>query len=237
MPRPSPGSTAGRPAGLARAADAVGHAAKRPPPSSRPSGIAYQGPVDGHDIARLERRSRRWPAVRGRWCSTSHTPRAAATRRPRPTRTSACTTSARSTRPPESPPRSRRRCQLHPRLRRGAGGRGRGPARGRGPHRGHGRAHRSAPFADRYPDRFFDVGHRRAARGHRGGGHGHGRAATSGGHLLDLPQPGLGPGLLRRGPAPAAGDLLPRSAGDRPATTGPATTACSTSPSSPRCRG
>ena len=52
--------------------------------------------------------------------------------------------------------------------------------------------------------------HRRAARRHRRRRHGDGRAAAGGGDLLDVPQPGVGPGRVRRRPAPAAGDLRPR---------------------------
>ena len=66
------------------------------------------------------------------------------------------------------------------------------------------------PFQDRFPDRFFDVGiaEQHAVTG--AAGHGDGRAAPGGGDLLDVPQPGVGPGRVRRRAAPAAGDLLPR---------------------------
>ena len=67
------------------------------------------------------------------------------------------------------------------------------------------------PFQARFPDRFFDVGHRRAARRHRGRRHGDGRAASRRRDLLHLPQPGVGPGGLRRRAPPVTGDLLPRS--------------------------
>ena len=47
-------------------------------------------------------------------------------------------------------------------------------------------------FQERFPDRFFDVGHRRAARGDRGRGHGDGRAQARRRGLLDV---------LHRGPS------------------------------------
>ena len=69
-------------------------------------------------------------------------------------------------------------------------------------------------FRDRYPDRFFDVGIAEQHAVNTGCRHGHGGPAASRGHLLHLPQQGLGPGLLRRRVAPAACDLLPRPGRD-----------------------
>ena len=57
-------------------------------------------------------------------------------------------------------------------------------------------------------------GHRRAARRHRRGGHGHGRAAARGGHLLHVLQPRLRPGQPRRGAARPARGLRPRPGRD-----------------------
>ena len=64
------------------------------------------------------------------------------------------------------------------------------------------------PFQDRWPDRFLDVGIAEqhavtAAAGLAMGGH-----APGGGHLLDVPQPGLRPGQpRRRAPPPPRGPL------------------------------
>ena len=58
---------------------------------------------------------------------------------------------------------------------------------------------------------------RRATRGHQRGGHGDGRTPSGRRDLLHVPQPGVGPGRVRRGDASPAGDLLPRPRrGDRP---------------------
>ena len=109
-----------------------------------------------------------------------------------------------------------------------AGGRG-GPA-GRGPDRGHAGPDRAAALPGPLPRPLLRRRHRRAARGHRGRRHGHGRPAPRRGRLLDLLQPRLRPGQPRRRPA-----RLPRwsscSTGPAsPATTGRATTASSTWP-------
>ena len=67
-----------------------------------------------------------------------------------------------------------------------------------------------APVPGALPRPVLRRRHRRAARRHRRGRHGDGRAAPDRRDLLDVPQPGLGPGRLRRRAAPPAGDLLPR---------------------------
>ena len=84
------------------------------------------------------------------------------------------------------------------------------------------------PFEAPLPRSLLRRRHRRAARRHRRRRHGDGRAATGRGDLLHVPQPGVGPGRLRRRPAPPAGGLLPSTAPASPATTGRATTACTT---------
>ena len=64
------------------------------------------------------------------------------------------------------------------------------------------------PFQARYPDRFLDVGHRRATRGHRGRRNGDGRAAAGRRRLLDVLLEGIRPGEPRRRASQAAGRLL-----------------------------
>ncbi len=120
-----------------------------------------------------------------------------------------CTPSARSTRPP-APAR---------------------PAAGRGPSvfadelvaigaaaAGRRRHHRgdaatrpgSAPFAERFPDRVFDVGIAEQHAVTVGGRAGAGRAAPGGRDLRDVPQPGVRPGADGRRAAPAAGHVRAR---------------------------
>ena len=67
------------------------------------------------------------------------------------------------------------------------------------------------PFQDHFPDRMLRRRHRRAARRRRCRRHGDVGPATDRGDLLDVPEPGLGPGGLRRRHASTSGDLLPRS--------------------------
>ena len=95
-----------RPDGVA---DLLGRArpGSRPAPPARDFfealGIAYLGPVDGHDLDALEPALRRAAEhAAGRSCCTCTRPRAAATSRPSSTRRSACTTSGPSTRRPAS---------------------------------------------------------------------------------------------------------------------------------------
>ena len=69
---------------------------------------------------------------------------------------------------------------------------------------------RSAAVPGPLPRPLLRRRHRRAARRHRRRRHGDGRAAPDRGDLLDVPQPGLGPGRVRRRPAPPAGRVLHR---------------------------
>ena len=70
------------------------------------------------------------------------------------------------------------------------------------------------PFQNRHPDRFVDVGIAEQHAVTAAAGHGHGRAAAGGGHLLHLPQPGLRPDQPRRRPPPPAGGLRRRPGRD-----------------------
>jgi 1-deoxy-D-xylulose-5-phosphate synthase len=63
-------------------------------------GLAYLGPVDGHDIPALEEALEHAKEQRCRWSSTAPPARAWATGRPRRTRPTTFTASGRSTRPP-----------------------------------------------------------------------------------------------------------------------------------------
>ena len=92
------------------------------------------------------------------------------------------------------------------------------------------------PFQDRFPDRFFDVGIAEQHAVTAAAGHGDGRLAPDRRDLLDVPQPGVGPGRLRRRPAPPAGRVLHRPRRASPVPTDRATTACTTWRCSPGCR-
>ena len=182
----------------------------QPPSFFEALGVRYVGPVDGHDIEELEeslpqrdravgrgpdRRARahpegpRLPAGRGR-------------RREAPARRAGVR--------PDRRPAAGGGHRVHAGVRRGdhQGSRGR-PAR-RGHHRGDARAHRAAAVPGPLPRPLLRRRHRRAARRHRRRRHGHGRPAARRRHLLHVPQPGVGPGGVRRRAAPAAGGLLPR---------------------------
>ena len=166
------------------------------------------------------------PSSTGRSSSTPSPRRAAATRRPRTTTRSTSTTprcSILAVGPPKAVPTGYTQAfaeAVH------QGGRARGRARGH--HRGHARADRPDPVPGPLPRPLLRRRHRRAARRHRGRRHGDGRAAARRRHLLHVPQPGLGPGRLRRRAAPPAGAVLRSTAPASRATTAPATTASTT---------
>ncbi len=103
-----------------------------------------------------------------------------------------------------------RRHRVHPGVRRGdrEGSRGRQPHRG--DHGGDAGPDRIAAVPGSVPGSLLRRRDRRATCGHGRRRHGDGRSASRRRDLLDVPQPGVGPGRLRRGDAPPAGDLLPR---------------------------
>ena len=90
--------------------------------------------------------------------------------------------------------------------------------RGRRPdrrdHRGDGRPDRTAAVRGALPRPLLRRRHRRAACRHGGRRDGDGRDAPDRGDLLDVPQPGVGPGRLRRRPAPPTGRVLHRPGRD-----------------------
>ena len=174
-------------------------------------GLGYLGPVDGHDLDALQAALHQAAALGG--------PGGA----PRPHGQGPRLRAGR-TRRGEVPPRHRAVRHRHRRRARGEGGppelhrgvrfgaraRGRRSSRDR---RDHGR-HAGTDGTDRVPRAvpgpLLRRRHRGAARRQRRRRHGDGRSPAGGGDLLDVPEPGLGPDLLRRRPAPASGDLLPR---------------------------
>ena len=201
------------------------------------SASTYVGPVDGHDIAALEdRAARRGREPTARSSCTCSRARARGTDRRRPTRRSACTTSAPSTpRPACRRPSSASSYTGAFASRAGAARRERHPelvaiTAGMPGSTG------LLPFADTVPRPLPRRRDRRAARGHRGRGHGDARPAPGRRGLLHVPQPGVGPAPLRRGAARPAGRSSASTAPASPATTAPATTASTTSRCSPRCR-
>ena len=125
--------------------------------------------------------------------------------------------------------------RLHAGVRRGDHQGGRARLAPRRHHRGDAGPDRPAPVPGPLPRPLLRRRHRRAARRHGRRRHGDGRPASRRRALLDVPQPGVGPGRLRRRAAPAAGDLLPRPGRHHRDPTGPATTACTTWRCSPRC--
>ena len=92
------------------------------------------------------------------------------------------------------------------------------------------------PFQERFPDRFFDVGHRRAARGHRC--RRHGDVAGCGRSSRSTRRSSIGPGTRSSttsrctGSRSSSASIGPAS----PAPTAPATTACTTWRCCRRCR-
>ena len=182
----------------------------QPPSFFEALGVRYVGPFDGHDIEQMEhalhnavelsedgpilvhvltQKGRGLPAGRGR-------------RREAPPRRAGVRSARRAA--------QGRVDGLHPGVRRGDHQGGRGRPTARGDHRGDARTDGPPAVPGPLPRTVLRRRHRRTARRHRRGRHGDGRAPPGGGHLLDVPQPGVGPGRVRRGAAPAAGDLLPR---------------------------
>ncbi len=88
-------------------------------------------------------------------------------------------------------------------------------------HRRDARPDRAAAVPGSFPRPLLRRRDRRAARRHRRRRHGDGRAAAGRGDLLDVPQPCVGPGRLRRGPAPPAGRVLSRPGRASPGPTAP----------------
>ena len=189
-------------------------------------GVRYTGPFDGHDIAALEEalpqrlpdrrapgRPRAHPEGPGLRAGRERPDQAPARHRRSPSPAAT---------PPPSPRRSSRRPRQHPEL----------------------VAITAAmpdstgllPFAERFPDRCFDVGIAEQHAVTVGRRHGHGRPAPGRRRLLDVPHPGLRPGQPRRRPAPPAGHLLPRPRRHHRRRRARRTTACSTWCCSPRCR-
>ncbi len=97
--------------------------------------------------------------------------------------------------------------RLHAGLRRVHHQGGRAGAAPRRHHGRHARADGPAPLPRPLPGPLLRRRDRGAARRHRRGRHGDGWAAPRRGPVLDVPQPGLGPGGLRRRPPPAAGPV------------------------------
>ena len=161
------------------------------------------------------RRARARAARRGRgatvrWSCTCSRGRARGTRRPRPTRRSASTTSARSIARPACQHGKGSASSYTGRVRRNAHRARRGAPGDRRAHRGHARFHRAVELRRALPRPLLRRRHRRAARGHRRRGHGDARAAPLRRDLLRVPEPRVGPTRLRRRPARAPGGLLRR---------------------------
>ena len=172
--------------------------------------MRYVGPVDGHDIDELEhdvpqrdRAVRRGPDPRAR--ADAEGPRLPAgrgRRREAPPRRAGVR--------PAHRPAAGGADRLHAGVRRGDHQGGRARRRDRRHHRGDGRPDRAAAVPGPLPRPLLRRRHRRAARRHRRGRHGDGRPAPGRRDLLDVPQPGVGPGRLRRRAAPPPGRVLPR---------------------------
>ena len=111
------------------------------------------------------------------------------------------------------------------------------PAGDRRAHRRHARLHRAPAVRGALPRPLLRRRDRRAARGHRGCGHGDARPPPGGGGLLHLPQPGVGPDRLRRRACTRCRSCSASTGPASPATTAPATTASTTSRCSPRFPG
>ena len=207
----------------------------QPPAFFEALGVRYVGPIDGHDIEELEHALRNAIELRprARSSSTSSPRRAAATRRPRTTTRSTSTTRRCSTRligPPKAVPTGYtqafaeaiiKEAEADPQLVAITAAMP-GPTG-------------LLPFEDRFPDRFFDVGiaEQHAVTGAAGMAMGGLRPVVA--IYSHVPQPGVGPGRLRRRPAPAAGRLLPRPRRHHRRRRRRATTACTTWRCCPRC--
>ena len=174
-------------------------------------------------------RCRAWPAYPDQSCCTCTRPRAAATGRPSSTRRSAFTTSAPSIRRRASPSRPRGRRLSYTEAFSSAIVReaARAP-RDRGHHRRHARADGAARVPGALPGTLLRRRHRRAARRQRGRRHGHGRVATGRRDLLDLPQSVPGTRSITTSVSTACRWSSAWTGRASPATTGRATTACST---------
>ena len=92
------------------------------------------------------------------------------------------------------------------------------------------------PFAERFPERCFDVGIAEQHAVTAAAGMAMARAAARGGHLLHLPHPRLRPGQPRRRAPPAAGRPVPRPRRHHRRRRRHRTTASSTSCCARRCR-
>ena len=172
-------------------------------------GLKYLGPIDGHDMAAVEsalRRAARFggPVLvhcvteKGRGYAPAESARGGqlAHRRQRPAHR----------RPLRSPAPT-----WTVGLRRGAGraSAAERPERG-GHHGGHAAAHRARGVAREVPGPGLRRRHRRAARGHLGRRHGHGRLAPGGRRVRHLPQSRLRPAADGRRPALLPGDVRAR---------------------------
>ena len=173
-----------------------------PPAFFETLGVRYTGPFDGHDIEGSSGRSATRPSTTGRSSSTSSPRRAGATRRPRATRSSGCTTCptpSRAATPRRSPRRSSRRPSTGPSS---------WPSRRRCPTRPG-----LLPFEERFPDRFFDVGiaEQHAVTAAAGMAMGGLRPVVA--IYSTFLTAGVRPGQPRRRPARPARRVLPRPGG------------------------
>ena len=200
-----------------RAVEAVKAAARellQPPSFFEALGVRYVGPIDGHDLAALE------PALRNAIELSAEGPIVVHVAHPEGPRLPAGRGRRREAPPRRARVRSGDRSaqggpdRLHADVRRDGHQAGRGRRPDRRDHRGDGRTDRAAAVRGALPRPLLRRRHRRAARRHGRGRDGDGRDAPDRGDLLDVPQPSVGPGRLRRRAAPPAGRVLHRSSRD-----------------------